>query len=73
MGAAKCPGCGELAGDRVEGLKGQNSSEVILLICRGCGNVYTEQREHAPVPVYLFRPVRDRGPGRRDLEKEKQK
>ncbi len=59
MGAAKCPG--ELAGDRVEGLKAQSGAEVVLLICRGCGNVFAEQHEQSPVPLRLFRPVRGRG------------
>ncbi len=63
MGAAKCPGCGELAGDRVEGLKGQGGTEVILLIF---GSAETCTRSSASTyrsPRTSFAPSADEDPG----------
>jgi hypothetical protein len=60
MDAARCPVCRWEAGDRVEGLKGQGGAAVVLLICQGCGNVFTAKRDRPPVPLQMFRPVRGR-------------
>ena len=60
MSAVTCPVCGQEAGDRVEGLQGQGAAKVVLLICQGCGNVFTEKSDRPPVRPELFRPIRGR-------------
>jgi hypothetical protein len=45
MSAATCPVCGQEAGDRVEELQGQGAAKLVLLICKGCGNVFTEKSD----------------------------
>jgi uncharacterized Zn finger protein len=66
MSAAKCPVCGGEAGDRVEGVRAQSGSEVVLLICQRCGTVFTEKRGRPPVPLQMFRPIRRQSRRRSD-------